>query len=494
MFQVYIDDEEVVCESNFEIKEEFMNPSSIELYKVYPKSWKGTNKLLENYYFPKDYTKCKILRNGELYFSGITKNSADMVINPFKPHYCSLQILDPTILLSEGTTLDYVISNKTVTEAISQVIKSIEAYGFVEGNILINEEENTIIGAYSTLDKAPYDIFNYLSMVSGSRWGTRMVDENTIAIDFFSPETLENLGNIETTKEYFSKNKICDINYSYSTTDYRNKQIMLSDKVYSNINQQEIKIFDGINSSLILDYPIGNIISIQVDGLNKTFATNNEKNKGINADFYYTFGENKIESAITYSYGSKMNIEYTPLVKGRQVVYNMDEINRISNQLNRNGVISRYENRSDVISANELEKVGKSYIKFKGVPEITLTIESRKDFLTLGGKYHFNAPIKKLYGNYLVKTKKTRTIQNPEVLVTVYEYELTNSFDTENELNYFDNQRAKSNGNIGEGETVNRNIDIESYTTIIFNNLQIKEVTTIGNNIIECALDAPFNN
>ena len=43
MFQIFINDEEVVCESNFSIAEEFMNPSSIELYKVYPKNWKGTN-------------------------------------------------------------------------------------------------------------------------------------------------------------------------------------------------------------------------------------------------------------------------------------------------------------------------------------------------------------------------------------------------------------------------------------------------------------------
>ena len=106
MFQVFIDNEEMVCESDFTIKEEFMNPSSIELYKVFPKAWKGTNKLFDEYYFPEDYSKCKILKDGELYFTGIVKNSADMELNPFKPHYCSVQILDPSTLLSEGTTLD----------------------------------------------------------------------------------------------------------------------------------------------------------------------------------------------------------------------------------------------------------------------------------------------------------------------------------------------------------------------------------------------------
>ena len=69
---------------------------------------------------------------------------------------------------------------------------------------------------------------------------------------------------------------------------------------------------------------------------------------------------------------------------------------------------------------------------------------------------------------------------------------LTNSFDTENELNYFDNQRAKANGNISQGEFISRNIDIESTTTIIFDNLQINEVITTADNILDCVLDVPF--
>ena len=208
MFQIFIDNEEVVCENQFSIEEEFMNPSSIELYKVFPKSWKGTNKILTDYYFPEDYTKCKILKDGELYFTGIVKNSADMELSPFKSHYCSLQILDPSTLLSEGNTLDYVITNKTVTEAIEQIVNSISSYGFVVGNINISSEYDTIIGAYSTLDKTPFDVFQYLSQVSQSRWGTRMVDEDITAIDFYDPETLEDKEEIQSTKEYFTKNKI----------------------------------------------------------------------------------------------------------------------------------------------------------------------------------------------------------------------------------------------------------------------------------------------
>ena len=490
MFKIYIDDVEVKCDNQFDIEEEFMNPSSIILTNVYPASW-SINDLLNNYYFPEDYTKCKIYKDDILYFVGIVKNSADMELNPLKPHYCSLQILDPSTLLSEGTTLDYVIANKTVTEAINQVISSISDYGFVAGNIQIPEQYDTLIGAYSTLDKAPFDVFQYLSQISLTRWGTRMVDEDTTAIDFFSPELLESQGTIELTKKYCSQNHIDSITYDYSTDDYRNKQIITSDEVFGNVEQTQTILSNGYDTSFTTEQKIGKISSIKVNDTEATFATSDEKDLGITADFYYTVSENTFDSASTYSAGTEIEITYVPVVQGREVSYNTPEINRINTNLGRNGTISQYENRTDVTSSAELQLVGQSYIKFKGIPEITLTIQSREDFLTLGGKYTFSGPLSQLNGDYLVKTKKTSVTQSGERKWFIYEYELTNSFDVENELNYFDNQRSKANGNISQGEYIARNVDIENTALIIFDNGSLTEVE-IGDNILNAPLNAPF--
>ena len=490
MFKIYIDDVEVKCDNQFDIEEEFMNPSSIILTNVYPASWKPTD-LMNNYYFPEDYTKCKIYKDDVLYFVGIVKNSADMELNPLKPHYCSLQILDPSTLLSEGTTLDYVIANKTVTEAINQVISSISDYGFVAGNIQIPEQYDTLIGAYSTLDKAPFDVFQYLSQISLTRWGTRMVDEDTTAIDFFSPELLESQGTIELTKDYCSQNHIDSITYDYSTDDYRNKQIITSDEVFGNVEQTQTILSNGYDTSLTTEQKIGKINSIKVNDVEKTYATNEEKDLGITADFYYTVADSKFDSATTYSAGTEIEISYIPIVQGREVSYNTPEIGRVKNNLGRNGTISQYENRTDVTSSLELQLVGKSYIKFKGIPEITLTITSREDFLKLGGKYTFSCPLTKLNGDYLVKTKKTSVTQSATYNWFIYEYELTNSFDVENELNYFDNQRSKANGNISQGEYIARNVDIENTALIIFDNAELIEVE-MGDNILNAPLNAPF--
>ena len=493
MFKIYIDDVEVKCDNQFDIEEEFMNPSSIILTNVYPASW-SINDLLNNYYFPEDYTKCKIYKDDELYFVGIVKNSADMELNPLKPHYCSLQILDPSTLLSEGTTLDYVIANKTVTEAINQVISSISDYGFVAGNIQIPEQYDTLIGAYSTLDKAPFDVFQYLSQISLTRWGTRMVDEDTTAIDFFSPELLESQGTIELTKDYCSQNHIESITYDYSTNNYRNKQIITSDEVFGNVEQTQTILSNGYDTSFTVEQKIGKINSIKVNNSEATFATSDEKDLGITADFYYTVSESTFDSSNTYSAGTEIEITYIPIVQGREISYNTAEINRINGNLGRNGTISQYENRTDVTSSSELQLVGQSYIKFKGIPEINLTIQSREDFLTLGGKYYFDSPLPELTGDYLVKTKKISVTQSSEYNWFIYEYSLTNSFDVENELNYFDNQRSKTNGNISQGEYIARNVDIENTANIIFEDLQIIETIIDDNNILECTLEAPLVN
>jgi hypothetical protein len=75
-----------------------------------------------------------------------------------------------------------------------------------------------------------------------------------------------------------------------------------------------------------------------------------------------------------------------------------------------------------------------------------------------------------------------------------YEYELTSNFNSENAINYFDNQRAKSTGNIQEGDFITRNIDIANETQIIFDNLSVKEVSVDGTNVLNSTLNSPFNN
>ena len=66
-------------------------------------------------------------------------------------------------LLSEGKTLDFVIIEKTVSEAITEIVNAITDYGFIVGTVSI--ENDSTIGAYSTLDKTAFDVFQYLKFL-----------------------------------------------------------------------------------------------------------------------------------------------------------------------------------------------------------------------------------------------------------------------------------------------------------------------------------------
>ena len=492
MIQAYINNEEVVSNKDFTIHEELLNTSSTILNNCYPKSWETTKDYTTNFYYPEDYSTCTIYDNSSLIFAGLVKNSSDISLRPTEPKFCSLQILDYKTLLSEGQTLDYVIPEGTITQAIESVINTISDYGFQKGNIeLVNPNEQ--IGAYSTLDKTPYDVFQYLAEISGSKWFTRTIDSTHTAIDFYSPELMEQPNDIEYTTEYFRNNSIVNMSFSFGTRDYRNKQVIISDQVFSGTDTTETIISNGNQTEFVLSGIVGSLKEVYVNGVSQSIGSSGDKNKGVYADFYYTIGQNNIESSISQPSGAIITVVYTSLVKGRQVVTNDNEIERLTTQMGRNGTIARYETRNDTSSSTSLARIADTYIKFKGKPEITLTIDTyNNDILTIGQQVYFNAPIDELKGMYMVKSKDiqiTKTGSSGEVF---YTYVLNNNFTSENAINFFDNQRRKRKGNIGDDEYITRNIDVNNEMSIIFDNLSINELTITNDNDLNAELNAPL--
>jgi hypothetical protein len=475
--QIYINNEEVVSDKQINIKEEFLATSSTILNNVFPKSWLNDNDTVSRFYFPPDYSDCKILKEGNLIFNGIVKNTGNISLNPYEPKFCSLQILDYKTLLSEGKTLDFVIDNKTIGEAIEMVIDEISSYGFVKGTIDI-ASLNDIIGAYSTLDKTAYDVFQYLSEIANCKWFTRRIDANTIAIDFYDNDKIPNASDIEYTKEYFNTNKIIDMTYNYSANDYRNSQQVISSGVISNSVNSEVQTYNGTDTQIFTDLAVGSIQDIQINDVSMSFASNIQEELGIDADFYYTVGNNQLKINTDIARNDKIEIIYYPYVKGRQLVENEEEINRINTQTGRNGRISRYESRNDVASNEELYKIAKTYIDVKGQSEITLTITTKdNDLFNIGQQVYFNAPLDELKKNYLVKAKEIQITQTGNDGMIFYKYTLSSTYNGENAINFFDNQRRKNSGNIEEGQFITRYIDINNTCNIIFDNLKIEEAT-----------------
>ena len=491
--KMYIDGTEVLCDKNITITEEMLSTPSVILNNVFPKEWDNNKDYVSQFYFPKDYSKFTMYdKNDNLIFAGVVKNTGNISLNPREPHYATLQVLDFKTFLSEGETLDFVINNKTILEALEMVVDTIEDYGFALGNVdILNGDE--IIGAYNTQNQTAYDVLQYLSEISGSRWFTRLDDENNVLIDFYDPSKMPVGTTIEYTNEFFKDNNIIDLKYNYSTNDYRNKQVMLSNDVYGSIDNVEVLYGNGYSNEFTLTENVANITSIYENGVSKTFASQEEKQMGMIADYYYQVGSNILESDTIIGAGINIRITYTPLVKGRQVIYNMEEEDRIATQTDRKGVIARYETRNDVLSSSELQSVGESYLKYKGTSEITLTIQTQDiNLWNIGQVVNWNeAPLEELQKSYMVKKKTINRIVAKDEIAIFYTFELSSSYNSESAINYFDNQRRKATGNIQEGQYIDRNIDIDNECSIIFDNIEENEIQYT--NVLNCVLNAPFN-
>ena len=431
----------------------------------------------------------------ETIFSGMVKNTSNISLNPREPKYCGLEILDYKTLLSEGKTLDYVISNKTILEAITMVVNSISEYGFLLGNVnILNGDE--VIGAYSTENKTAYDVLQYLADISGAKWNCRRKDDSSMYIDFYDPTLMPRGETIDYTTEWACQNNLVDLKFNYGTRDYRNKQIILSDEVEGNIEYNDRLSSDGVSKEYTLPYKIATLNKIEIDGVEQSIATKEEKEVGIYADFYYSRDTDSFTSNKLLPYGTLLDVSYTPIIKGREVVQNDNEIERLSNQLEVNGTISRYENRNDTTDSNKLINIGETYLRYKGEAEITLTIKTfNNNLYNVGQVVYFNAPIPELQRDYLVKSKQIQVISSDEDTLNIfYIFTLSSSFNAEKEINWFDNQRAKMEGNIGEGEFISRNIDINSTANIIWDNLRVEEVElpSGASNDLQASLEAPI--
>ncbi len=472
--KIYIDGVEVLCDSDFTIEQEFKNTSSVILNNVYPKSWEVDKDYVSNFYFPPSYAICTIYNeNDDLVFSGVVKNTGEIELNPRYPHFCNIQVVDFSTFLSEGKTLDIVLADMTISQAINKVVSEISGYNFVVGTIDL-ESANDPMGAYSTLDKTAYDVFEYISDITGCRWFTNIIDETTVEINFIDADKLTPGTTIQYNQQFFEDYLINDMSFSYGTYDYRNRQVIIGENVSGNITQTETYTTTAYQTDFTLGQNISSITSITLNGVSQDFASNAEKDIGITADFYYTVGSNVLTSSGSLASGQTLIITYTPLVRGREIIVNNNEIQRVANSTQTVGSISRYEKRNDSGTSQELQAIGQSYIKYKGVPEIDLTIECRALNWTVGQTVYFNAPLPELSTNYLVKSLTINYIRlTGEVF---YTYELNSAFNDETAINYFDNQRYKNNGNIEEGKYIDRDIDIENMANLIFYDTHIVEV------------------
>lgn len=498
---MYINNEEVVCDKKLDIVKQLNNTNTIVLNNCYPLSWEQDKDYVSRFYMPKDYSLFKMTKDyaeqtittenninittedgedlvigamEEVIFFGVVKRSKEVDLRPYAPHYATLQVLDMKTFLSEGDLFNFVLTEMTIEDAIEYVISQYSKYNFTTGILNLGSKLLETIGTYNCNQKTLYDVLEYFAQITNSVWTTRYVSDTQTAIDFYSLDKLPKGIDLIYDQDFCDNNSIIDITYNINSSNYRNKQIMTSNEIVSDIVNTEDYITTG--KQYQTEEIIALISEAKLNGEEITVSTINDKNNGQTSDLYYEVGTNVFELNEQILPGQRLSIKYYPQIPGRQVVLNQDEILRIDNQLDNSGVIARYENRQDTNSSQELSAIGQTYMQFKGKPEITLTVRTiNNDLYEIGNTVFFNTNnttgLDDLIDNYAVTEKDIQIIQNnsSNTANIFYTYKLSNNFNFENQINYFDNQRAKNIGNIKEGEFINRYVENYKNYNIIFN-------------------------
>ena len=235
--------------------------------------------------------------------------------------------------MSEGDLLNYVMPSMSISDVLKYLVKDLN--GFYLGQIEIDNDDT--IATYNCNNKTPHDVLEYIAEVSGAIWFTRVLDDKVVSINLISPGQLETETTIEYTEEYFIENNIVDISYSYNAQDYRNKQIITNDEATSDVEHTEVVLYEGGN--ITTEYLVAKLVSVKNGWIPYTVAN---KLSGENAHFIYDYGSDIVE-VNSVNTGYLFTLTYYPIINLRQVAYNQDEIERITDVMS--GVISRYEKR-----------------------------------------------------------------------------------------------------------------------------------------------------
>ena len=623
---MYINDEEVVCDKEFEIIENIANNNTAVLKNCYPKNWEWSKDYKSLYYFPEDYSKFELYVGNTLIFYGVVKRSNSMTLNPFQPHFTDLQVIDYKTFLSETKQLDFVITNITIEQAFNRIFDEIEFQANLDLNIGAKKDET--IYRYSTKDKTIADCFNYLCSLTGSTWyfdhvgslndsnfegdGLQTYRSNcefelmydngdgyvtdkshnkeltidvtgSIYVDYFyTTEATSRIGivissqmtdgfqykflnpyeipghlydiplgylydiplgsrcievvlpttvsagnyiyykkgklyafnpitnteidvtpiddsfkavfkgdrnnsatikvvddenmkviNINYGQEFFENYNIVDMSYNLSSSDYRNKQNIVADNIKGSNIFFESFWLDGVNTEVKLSQAVSQIKLVELNDEKLKVITENFKDKGEDYDAFYTQGSNILKLNNAYKKGDYLRILYNPDLSLKLSIEEDKEIERIKNNTDTTGIISRYEKRNDVSQIEDMNRIAESYLKYKGKGDYTITIQTfNKELAHLGYKIQLttNDNLKFLEDEYYVKTISTQcTTNNADNKAYIFRtYTLVNNFNFEYATNYFDNQRAKLIGNIQEGQFIDRDIDIMDTVTISF--------------------------
>lgn len=483
--------------NNFSVSDHPTNFSSMTFHEVIPKdkNFYPENLKVQNY--AEEFSIGEVYAGDQLIFFGIVNSTGRLNLNPFVPKTKTIEIADFRKWLSIQKPIPLLFFNEFPENFVNVLIEKLNESKIIAG--ILDFSTNELIGAYSTVDKSPYQVLKeVIAKQTNSLLYFQINDKQQITINYKSNDTLANdieplkidLNNLDLLKEY----KILNIEFESNADKYSNIVKVESSNIITNlVTEENFTIFD--KDSFTLNNNIGKVSNNIANTYIYKLSTPTIKQNVISIDeaFYkegqyydvlYKIGNNIIK--VNKKYLNKdyiLNFGYFTKRKTSVELSNTEEIARVASFSTTKGEVYRYERLNDLTNFNDLLKATKSNLEIYKNIEKTIYITSEIPLYEILDVVEvISGEDDKVSGLYLVheiaaeiNASSIKDTINNNFILPVFTTILKATKNTDNIVNEFDNQNFRDNPVIRQFEIsdTTETITLQAIFNLISN---IKEI------------------
>lgn len=461
--------------NNFSASAHPTNFSNMIFHEVIPKdkNFYPENLKVQNY--AEEFSIGEVYAGDQLIFFGIVNSTGRLNLNPFTPKTKTVEIADFRKWLSIQKPIPLLFFNEFPENLVNTLIEKLNEPKIVVGTL--DFSTNELIGAYSTVDKSPYQVLKeVVAKQTNSILYFQINTQQQITINYKSNDTLANdiepliidLNNLDLLKEY----KILDIEFESNADKYSNIVKVESSNVIANIvTEEKITILD--KDSFTLNNVVGKVSNNIANTYLYKLATPTVKQSAIilNEEFYkegqyydvlYKTGNNIIKINKKYlDQDWVLNFGYFIKRKTSVELSNTQEIARIASFSMTKGEVYRYERLNDLTNFNDLLKATESNLEiYKNTERIIYITSEIPLYDILDVVEVVSQENDKVSGLYLVHeinvdingSSIKDASNNNNFILPVFSTVLKATKNTDNIVNEFDNQNFRDNPVVNQAE------------------------------------------
>ena len=441
--RIYINNIEVNAEIEIQVKRDLTGISSAIIRNIkYSEALRSAGILLQDM---SRFIYVKIMDDSEIYFEGYGRRTSDLPININFETLFDIEIQDKKVFLSKSKEIKRLYSridgltNGSVGLIIQDIFEGIiEPLGLTMGTNEIDAGDT--INILNANNMTAFEALEKLGEVIGFIW---YINNNQLNIikDF----------NFEDKVINFNDNFIDrDIKLSYNSIDYYNSVSVSSDNIVAGISKEvPFYIEDTSISEAIYPDRIANIISAKFTAFGVDTPATFSSFEDTGSDIIWKPNSEKVKiNNILGVTPCELYINYYPYLKRTISLNNDDEAGKVAEASGIENINLEFtKQRNDIQTDDDLYNYASGLLARKSIPEIVIKIKAYNNIMELGERIKFDSTGEfstitpaDMAGVYIVKAVDEKTAKgvNGELLYSVYDYELTNSYYVKTASNFYD--------------------------------------------------------